>query len=416
MRRDHGFTLIELLVVIAIIAILAAILFPVFAKAREKGRQTKCMNNLRQIAVALAMYAQDNDQVLPAVPTSGAWSQVLAPYNEPSIYDCPTSSGTGTNTKPEYGMNAYIGGAAITEFTDASAALALADLKVSSARAQSSFVLGDLATDVDTRHSTGACLACVDGHVAWENLKPTASDTTFTGLLKKGYNPFDGAVIVCNGKGPLVAVGGEDKWHDTPNSFTLPDGAYRKTATDPIPEIVAEWQMDRSVIPSGCEFQWAGVGLFLASSDVGHPYNSTGAITPINNGVFAGYHIYGGKAPYDTGYTNLYSVGSHYFACGTATTDLSAGPAAATQKIVLDPIPSYKYYRYLFAVTQSGKAYMVVRDAASVVGVCSFSITAATDVGVGHNRVAPMVYVRGTQGRTVFLNFLVRQLTPITAK
>lgn len=64
--RKRGFTLIELLVVIAIIAILAAILFPVFAKAREKARQTKCTSNQRQIALAIMMYAQDNDETLPA--------------------------------------------------------------------------------------------------------------------------------------------------------------------------------------------------------------------------------------------------------------------------------------------------------------------------------------------------------------
>jgi prepilin-type N-terminal cleavage/methylation domain-containing protein/prepilin-type processing-associated H-X9-DG protein len=69
MRRSNGFTLIELLVVIAIIAILAAILFPVFAKAREKARQTACLSNQRQIATACLMYAQDNSEVLPPAAT-----------------------------------------------------------------------------------------------------------------------------------------------------------------------------------------------------------------------------------------------------------------------------------------------------------------------------------------------------------
>jgi len=64
-RACNGFTLIELLVVIAIIAILAAILFPVFAKAREKARQSSCLSNLRQYGTALNMYIQDYDEKLP---------------------------------------------------------------------------------------------------------------------------------------------------------------------------------------------------------------------------------------------------------------------------------------------------------------------------------------------------------------
>jgi prepilin-type N-terminal cleavage/methylation domain-containing protein/prepilin-type processing-associated H-X9-DG protein len=65
LRCKSGFTLIELLVVIAIIAILAAILFPVFAKAREKARQSSCLSNVKQTTLAVLMYAQDNDEGLP---------------------------------------------------------------------------------------------------------------------------------------------------------------------------------------------------------------------------------------------------------------------------------------------------------------------------------------------------------------
>ncbi len=65
----RGFTLIELLVVIAIISILAAILFPVFVSAREKARQTTCQSNLKQIALAIAQYVQDNDELMPATDT-----------------------------------------------------------------------------------------------------------------------------------------------------------------------------------------------------------------------------------------------------------------------------------------------------------------------------------------------------------
>ena len=69
MHRRHGFTLIELLVVIAIIAILAAILFPVFAKAREKARQASCQSNLKQLALGVLMYCQDYDE---RGPTGGS--------------------------------------------------------------------------------------------------------------------------------------------------------------------------------------------------------------------------------------------------------------------------------------------------------------------------------------------------------
>lgn len=66
-RRQSAFTLIELLVVIAIIAILAAILFPVFAQARESARRTTCLSNVKQMGVAFAMYTQDFDETTPAV-------------------------------------------------------------------------------------------------------------------------------------------------------------------------------------------------------------------------------------------------------------------------------------------------------------------------------------------------------------
>ncbi len=99
MRR--GFTLIELLVVIAIIAILAAILFPVFAKAREKARQTSCLSNAKQLALGLYMYVQDYDEVLPYCFSSDGypgytwyryWYEQAEPYiKNTQIFSCPSS-------------------------------------------------------------------------------------------------------------------------------------------------------------------------------------------------------------------------------------------------------------------------------------------------------------------------------------
>ncbi len=110
--KRHGFTLIELLVVIAIIAILAAILFPVFAQARSKARQATCLSNGKQVGLAISMYAQDYDETLPgnempmaglsqplgwmqpfdpAVPlTYRVWAREIMPYaRNMGVFRCP---------------------------------------------------------------------------------------------------------------------------------------------------------------------------------------------------------------------------------------------------------------------------------------------------------------------------------------
>src|SRR5687768_9352001 len=81
--KSRGFTLIELLVVIAIIAILAAILFPVFAQAREKARMTSCLSNMKQLGTGLMMYVQDYDQTYPRIRFRGTdyvWRNAVMPY------------------------------------------------------------------------------------------------------------------------------------------------------------------------------------------------------------------------------------------------------------------------------------------------------------------------------------------------
>ena len=108
-ERGKGFTLIELLVVIAIIAILAAILFPVFARAREKARQTSCLNNNKQFALALLMYAQDYDEHLPPAMMynpSGSigFPRLLHPYTMNwNIWECPSSGWSRNFSVPDEG-------------------------------------------------------------------------------------------------------------------------------------------------------------------------------------------------------------------------------------------------------------------------------------------------------------------------
>jgi prepilin-type N-terminal cleavage/methylation domain-containing protein/prepilin-type processing-associated H-X9-DG protein len=114
-KRDEAFTLIELLVVIAIIAILAAILFPVFAKARERAQATTCVSNLKQMGLAFLQYYEDYDGRVPPyagggvaawgtpIAQSKGWSERIYSYvNSLEVYRCPTN----TKSNFAYSLNA----------------------------------------------------------------------------------------------------------------------------------------------------------------------------------------------------------------------------------------------------------------------------------------------------------------------
>jgi prepilin-type N-terminal cleavage/methylation domain-containing protein len=135
-RRTHAFTLIELLVVIAIIAILAGLLFPVFLTARGKAREVVCLSNLRQIGLAVSMYAQDNDGLYPfavdpadrqtpeiwasqpafqaQIPFMSLIQDALQPYvKSKEIFHCPADTGfefedfTGIEMRPHADPSSY---------------------------------------------------------------------------------------------------------------------------------------------------------------------------------------------------------------------------------------------------------------------------------------------------------------------
>jgi len=119
MKNKYGFTLIELLVVIAIIAILAAILFPVFAKVREKARAISCLSNLKQIGTAVTMYTQDFDEVEPnsynKFGAESGWACQVFPYvKSVAAFACPDDSSIGNQSIGEvkstsYGINSNFG-------------------------------------------------------------------------------------------------------------------------------------------------------------------------------------------------------------------------------------------------------------------------------------------------------------------
>ena len=120
-NTKKGFTLIELLVVIAIIAILAAILFPVFARARENARRSSCSSNIKQIGLGFQQYIQDYDEKYPLIASggvnSGGWAIQMQPYlKSTQIFQCPSepTAPASVNSSVTTGTNAY----GNTGFTD----------------------------------------------------------------------------------------------------------------------------------------------------------------------------------------------------------------------------------------------------------------------------------------------------------
>lgn len=227
--RVAGFTLIELLVVIAIISILAAILFPVFAQAREKARQTSCLNNEKQITLGILQYIQDWDEAFPVSvinrsvsPPADAligWADAIQPYVKSlAVYQCPSEPAPASLDPRAAGYtdywinkNASDGGQVLPECKNPAITLLVGEggstngtpLANSTARFRSNGCngAGDTTTLDPTlpvcpgpglvnnlggggqRHALGANFGFMDGHVKWyKNQTSQASRQIWNGL------------------------------------------------------------------------------------------------------------------------------------------------------------------------------------------------------------------------------------------
>ena len=242
-RRNAGFTLIELLVVIAIIAILAAILFPVFAQAREKARQTSCLSNMKQIGTAAQMYVQDYDERLffragsPRLPagtpaaTGNAfkWWNMMMPYiKNNNVFTCnsdslPANSPDINGTKDANGVytikRSYIA-VSIAEGLALAQILLPADTIVVTEKWGTDYTAptapgrtdswiepfnGDYTTDktdktrmftAGNRHSGFINASFFDGHAKSLNMGRIQASKDLTGCSLLYANPFPGADAV----------------------------------------------------------------------------------------------------------------------------------------------------------------------------------------------------------------------------
>ncbi len=200
----RGFTLIELLVVIAIVAILAAILFPVFAKAREKARQTTCLNNQRQIATSILMYAQDHDELLPTA--DGVWGTLNLAKG---VLICPTA---GKKMANGYGYLQPIGDRALGDIPAPTDTPLVADSNASNN-------LINAAAQADSRHTGKIIMAFVDGHV--EKRQPG-----ITTVWSDDYDIMEGMTPISGSPSPPPTPGGTG-WTYTPaTNGTWPNGTY----------------------------------------------------------------------------------------------------------------------------------------------------------------------------------------------
>jgi prepilin-type N-terminal cleavage/methylation domain-containing protein/prepilin-type processing-associated H-X9-DG protein len=200
----RGFTLIELLVVIAIIAILASILFPVFSQARGKARRTQCQSNMRQLWMAIQLYAGDNDEVLPLFSLIGGapgsnptaypytWDDQIDEYTRNTdVLICPDNSYGGD--RRSYALPRYVSGLEASFIPAPTRTVMLFEKGAylpwdwRDATGENFSQTRDLALNGPCWHADGKDFVYVDGHVKWH--KRTSGP--FAETARAGGRPGD---------------------------------------------------------------------------------------------------------------------------------------------------------------------------------------------------------------------------------
>jgi len=200
--RANGFTLIELLVVIAIISILASILFPVFARARENARRASCMSNMKQLGLGMMQYVQDYDEKYPLImyndgekalpPNHGThtvpyawncWAFRIYPYvKSVQVFNCPSDTVTwdgdsSVSAQVSYGVNQSL--------LELYSALSMASIEnvsqtimMGDSGGSTRYAFAETRTSarwISDRHLDGSTFAFADGHAKWFKLSRDAS-------------------------------------------------------------------------------------------------------------------------------------------------------------------------------------------------------------------------------------------------